>query len=63
MTGVLEAVSLVLSLTQAASQLMTAATDIGVLVENARKEGRDLTDAELDVVRNAALASRHKLAS
>ena len=61
MSGVGEAVSIILTLTQAASQALAASKEVSELVARAHAEGRDLTDAELDTARNAALAARAKL--
>lgn len=61
MSGVAEAVSILLTLTQAASQALAASQEVGALIAKAQAEGRDLTDEELDGARRAALAARAKL--
>ena len=61
MSGIAEAVSILLSLTQVASQALVASKDLGEMIAKAQAEGRDLTDAELDTARNAVLLSRSKL--
>jgi len=63
MSGVAEAVSILLSLTQAAVQATTAASEIATLVQKANSEGRDLSDGELDAVRKSALDARARLAA
>jgi len=61
--GIAEGVSLLLSLTQAANQLSQSAVEVGALIQKANAEGRDLTEEELNVARNAALAARGRLAA
>ena len=63
MSATVEAISLLLSLTQAASQLMSAAGEVGSIIERARSEGRELTDAELEAARMLAKGSRDRLAA
>lgn len=62
MSATAEAISLLLSLTQAAVQATQAATEVTKLIQTAQSEGRELTDAELNAARNLALDARKRLA-
>lgn len=61
MGGVLEAVSLVLSLLQVARQATEEAGKIGALIDKAKAENRDLTDEEIDAIRKSAEDARARL--
>ena len=61
MNGILTAVQMLTSLTQLAVQATSAAAEVGALIEKARAEGRDITDAELDGLRQSVVDARAKL--
>lgn len=63
MEGIEQAVSLILSLTQAAAHAANTANDIASAINRARSEGRDLTDEELDAAKSLATAARERLAA
>ena len=59
--SIFEAVSLLTSLVQLASRLTAEAAQLSAMIERARAEGRDLTDAELEQARKAAVAALARL--
>lgn len=61
MTGVLEVVSLLTSLVQLASRLTAEAAQLSAMIEKAKAEGRDLTDDELAVARDATMKAIARL--
>jgi hypothetical protein len=61
MGGVLEAVSIILSLVQVGRNAYEEAEKIGALIKQAQAENRDLTNAELDAVRHSAELARARL--
>jgi HEAT repeat protein len=61
MPGILALVSVLLDLTQAGTRIYEQVTQVTALLEKAHAEGRDITDAELDEVRKAAVEALSKL--
>jgi hypothetical protein len=61
MNSLLTAVTLLTNLTQLTVQAASAAAEVGALIEKARAEGRDVTEAELDVVRKSVMDVRARL--
>lgn len=62
MSGLLEIVTLLTSLTQLASRLMAEANALAGMIDKAKAEGRDLTDEELAVARDMAVKALARLA-
>ena len=58
-----EAISLVISLTQLATQAMSASNEVMGIIQKARNENREVTDEELNNARNLLMSERAKLAS
>ena len=61
MPGIAQGISIVISLIQLAAEASAAAVELNKLIDNARAEGRDLTDAELDQLRAGVTAARDRL--
>lgn len=58
-----EAISLVISLTQLASQAISASNEVMGVIQKARNENREVSDEELNQARNLLMSERAKLAS
>lgn len=63
MEKLLEAISLLTTLAQAVGHGAQAMQEVSELIDSARAQGRDLTDAELDAARSKLKQSRERLAS
>ena len=61
MPGITQALSIIITLVQLAGEASAAASELMTLINKARAEGRDLTDAELDSIRVSVIAARDRL--
>jgi len=59
--GLLEALAIINSLLQLVGQANKSALELMAIFEKARGEGRDLTDAELDDLRQKSIDARDRL--
>lgn len=59
--NITKGLALALELSGTAMTLLNKAQEVGALVHTAQSEGRDLTDAEMDTLRNADDLAKKKL--